>query len=92
MEQLNYDLIVQDLISQNARLSEERAIHFALATQRQAEITTLKQEFGKRVSENEALKEQLDNVQSEVSVLKQELEGMRKQQEQTEEVEQSPEE
>lgn len=45
----NIELVLQDLTSQVAALSREKAIYFALATERETEIEELK-------AENEKLK------------------------------------
>ena len=54
--QANIDLIIQDLIGQIAKLSKEKAIFSALATQHTAEIDQLRQE-------NEQLRKQIEELE-----------------------------
>jgi len=39
------DLVIQDLTNQVAKLSQEKAIFYALATEKQTEVERLKQEI-----------------------------------------------
>lgn len=43
--QANADLVIQDLLNQVANLSREKAIFYALVTQKDLEIQQLKQEI-----------------------------------------------
>jgi regulator of replication initiation timing len=61
--QANVDLVIQDLTNQIAKLSQEKAIFSALATQRTIEINQLKQE-------NDELKRRLEELESENAELR----------------------
>lgn len=67
----NADLIIQDLKVQISRLSEERAIYFSLASEKEDESNRLKQELG---SVNQQLKIEKDKNKT----LEQMLEDMNK--------------
>jgi regulator of replication initiation timing len=54
--QANVDLVIQDLTDQIAKLSQEKAIFSALATQRTAEVNQLRQE-------NEQLKKRIEELE-----------------------------
>lgn len=48
------DLVIQDLTNQVAKLSQEKAIFYALATEKQQEIDRLKREIEQLKKENKA--------------------------------------
>jgi hypothetical protein len=58
MQQPNIELVVQDLKNQISRLSEERALYFALANQKAADYDSLKQQFDQKVIELETQQEE----------------------------------
>ncbi|MBO1515060.1 hypothetical protein [Metabacillus bambusae] len=72
------NLMIQDLKNQISRLSEERAIYFALASEKETENSSLQSQNSSLINEIGSIKQQLQEEKDRNKILEDTLEDLTK--------------